>query len=597
MLRKFKASFNSDIFALALAAKETLTKKERLKLYAVSGIQFSLSILDFISLGSLGILASITISGVARKESNSISTKLLELAHISQLSLYKQVAIIGCISAILILIRTIASLTTMSKVFRFLSYSGARLSSKLMRNLIYADIAALKRYTTQEYVYLSTFGVESLYLRILAPLVTLISDAVLLFGFALALFIIDPVSATATVGVLLLVNFILNIIQNKKIQHYGQISTNFEIKSREKMIESIKSIREIRTRNRQEFVIAQYTSDRNLVANATAFNNWTAYSNKYIIETTLIIGGMAIAAIEFWLTDAITAITSLAVFLASSLRMAPAALRIQQSLLQARVCSTPARKLLELLNYFANRNIEYEKRELGQTSNSNNFVPSIIIEKLNIKHEDNSTFEIKDLNLQIEPGEFIGIVGESGSGKSTLLDAILGNINIVSGKIEISGTEPSMTFKLYPGSVSYLPQETFISNGSIRENLSLGYNQEEFTEDEYEEALRRSEILDFVKSLPKGLETELGENGAMLSGGQKQRIGLARALITKPRLIILDEATSALDPETEFKISTTIKNLGSEITRLVITHRSSTLVGANRIYEMKSGTIRELQVR
>jgi ABC-type multidrug transport system fused ATPase/permease subunit len=593
VLKKIKGN-NSNLFAIVFAAQDTLTKKEQLKLYAVSGIQFLLSILDLVSLGSIGLLASITISGVARKEANSTSTKLLELAQISQFSLHKQVAIIGCVSALLILIRTFASLTTMSRVFRFLSNSGARLSSNLMRKLVYSDSAALKKYTSQEYVYLSTFGVESLYLRILAPLVTLIADVVLLIGFAVALFVVDPISAAATLIILVLVNSILNLIQNRKIQHYGQVSTKFEIKSREKMIESIKSIREIRTRNRQEYVINQYEQDRNAIANATAFNNWTAYSNKYIIESTLIIGGMSIAAIEFWLTDAITAISSLAVFLASSLRMAPAALRIQQSLLQARVCSKPARQLLELLDYFADKNIKPEELESNQSSHICEFVPQISIVNLNVKYED-STFEIKDLSLNIGAGEFVGIVGESGSGKSTLVDAILGNLQITSGKVEISGMKPSFTFIRYPGSVSYLPQETFISNGSVKENLSFGYDQNQFTNEEYEEALSRAEILDFVNSLPNGLDTELGENGARLSGGQKQRIGLARALITKPRMIILDEATSALDPETESKISTTIQNLGNEITRLVITHRTSTLVGANRILEMNAGTIRELR--
>ena len=594
MLKKFTARVNGDLVNLALSAQKTLNKKERLKLFTVAGIQFILSILDLVSLAAIGVLASITISGVARKESSNIASNFLEITQISNLSLHKQVVIIGIISAILILIRTFVSLATMSKVFRFLSFSGARLSTEIMRKLIYADNAALKKYTTQEYVFLSTFGVESLYLRILAPLVTLISDAVLLLGFATALFVIDPASATATIVILLIVNTILNQVQNRKIQHYGEISTNYEIKSREKMIESIKSIREIRTRDRQEFVIQDYANKRSLVAGASAFNNWTAYSNKYIIESTLIIGGMAIAAIEFWLTDAITAISTLAVFLASSMRMAPAALRIQQSLLQARVCSVPAKQLLELLEYLDESKILERKINLNPSSVKNPFEPRITIENLCVNYFDNSNFQIKNLNLTIESGEFAGIIGESGSGKSTLVDAILGNLKLTSGKVEISGAEPSRIFKQFPGMVSYLPQETFISNGTVKENLIFGFREDEFSTKELKNALEKAEILDFVNSLPLGLDTILGENGSILSGGQKQRIGLARALITNPKLIILDEATSALDSETESKIAATIQNLGTGITRLVITHRSSTLIGADRIFEMKSGEIREL---
>ena len=276
------------------------------------------------------------------------------------------------------------------------------------------------------------------------------------------------------------------------------------------------------------------------------------------------------------------------------MRMAPAALRIQQSLLQARVCSVPAKQLLELLEYLDESKILERKINLNPSSVKNPFEPRITIENLCVNYFDNSNFQIKNLNLTIESGEFAGIIGESGSGKSTLVDAILGNLKLTSGKVEISGAEPSRIFKQFPGMVSYLPQETFISNGTVKENLIFGFREDEFSTKELKNALEKAEILDFVNSLPLGLDTILGENGSILSGGQKQRIGLARALITNPKLIILDEATSALDSETESKIAATIQNLGTGITRLVITHRSSTLIGADRIFEMKSGEIREL---
>jgi ABC-type multidrug transport system fused ATPase/permease subunit len=151
---------------------------------------------------------------------------------------------------------------------------------------------------------------------------------------------------------------------------------------------------------------------------------------------------------------------------------------------------------------------------------------------------------------------------------------------------------PRSTFSRWPGAVSYVPQDSPVINGTIRENLGLGYQATEINEEFCWESLRIARLDNFVKNLPNQLDTYVGDRGTRLSGGQRQRLGIARALITKPKLLILDEATSSLDGITESEISDALRRLKGEVTLIVIAHRLSTVVNADRIYFMHDGIVK-----
>lgn len=582
--------FLGNLLHTARLASQTLSNAERLRLYLVVIIQFFLSILDLISLASIGFLTSLTISGVARKENPTFVNQMLELIGFEKISLYAQVMSFGLFSIVLILFRTIVSLFLMKKVFRFLSRRAAKLSAQITNKILNSDITKIQKFSTQDYVYATTFGVEALYLRILAPTFSLISDFTLLIGFTIAMLVIDPFSAAAAAILLLFVAYLLNKLHSNKISNHGKKATTIDLQSRQLLTESIFSLREIRVKDRQNYLIDQYRRYREEVADSVAFNNWAAYSNKYVIEATLILGGLLVSAIQFYLSDAVKAISTLAIFLAASARMAPAALRIQQSMVQARACVYAANTVLEMLKNFEISDNFTET----QIEKNHEFEPKIQIKDLSIRYENSAKYALNSINLQIEPGEFLAIAGDSGSGKSTLVDAILGLLPITKGEISLSGVSPALAVKIFAGQISYLPQEVFISNTNVHANLTFGYPANIFSEAQILESLRRSDILDFVQGLEKGIYTELGEGGGKLSGGQKQRIGLARALLSNPKLIILDEATSALDEESEMRISETIRNLGKGITRIVIAHRLSTIKDADRVIILNDGKLTQI---
>ena len=219
------------------------------------------------------------------------------------------------------------------------------------------------------------------------------------------------------------------------------------------------------------------------------------------------------------------------------------------------------------------------------------FVPLVEVKDLTFSYENNANFSIQSLNLQITPGCQVAITGSSGAGKSTLVDLILGVFSNNSDSIKISGLTPLSAFTRWPGSVAYVPQNITIMNGTIRENVSQGYEFDSLDEARIWNSLAVAHLDQFVKSLPLGIDTRVGEFGNQLSGGQRQRLGIARALFTSPKLLILDEATSALDGETEALISQTIKELKGKCTVILIAHRLSSVMNADKVVYMEGGKI------
>jgi len=195
---------------------------------------------------------------------------------------------------------------------------------------------------------------------------------------------------------------------------------------------------------------------------------------------------------------------------------------------------------------------------------------------------------LQHLELEVEAGETIAIVGESGAGKSTILNLLIGFYKPTSGRLEIDGVPmDTLSMASYRQSIAVVPQTSILFSGSVRDNITYGLPS--VSDLRLREVIEMANLTDFVRELPQGLETLLGENGGRLSGGQKQRIAIARALIRDPQIIIFDEATSALDNASEYHVQQAMSRLITGRTTFMVAHRLSTIRDANRIVVMKSG--------
>jgi ABC-type multidrug transport system fused ATPase/permease subunit len=375
---------------------------------------------------------------------------------------------------------------------------------------------------------------------------------------------------------------------HERASRLGNIQAELGISANEKTFEVITSYREIVVQNRRNYYARVIGEQRKNLANVQAELAFMPNVSKYVMEIAMVIGAILLSAFQFLSQNASHAVAVLSVFLAASTRIAPSLLRIQQNLIQVKSnmgSAAPTLDLIELLKDSPGSQGVIDKVETEHLG----FCSSIKAEGVSFSYPGTSVPVIENLSLDVEPGEVIALVGPSGAGKTTLMDLMLGVLEPSSGKVSISGDTPLSTFAKWPGAVSYVPQDIMISNGSFKENVSMGYPKEIAPDNLVWEALKIAQLDEFVRTQPLQLDQPVGDRGSSISGGQRQRLGIARAMFTKPKMLLLDEATSALDGTTEAEISESIQAMKGSVTVVMIAHRLSTVKNADKIYYLEGG--------
>lgn len=219
----------------------------------------------------------------------------------------------------------------------------------------------------------------------------------------------------------------------------------------------------------------------------------------------------------------------------------------------------------------------------------------ISIKNLSFSYSIKENEVLKGVNLEIKSGENIGLVGSTGSGKSTLIDLIMGLLEPTSGLIRVQGVDLlSRNRKAWQKRIAHVPQSIYLADASLAENIAFGCDYSSIDMERVKESARKAQLTDFIKTLPSGYRTIVGERGVRLSGGQRQRIGLARAFYKQVDIMVLDEATSALDDTTEDSVMESVHRYGREMTVLMIAHRLSTLSRCDRIIHVDEGKIMKI---
>lgn len=213
------------------------------------------------------------------------------------------------------------------------------------------------------------------------------------------------------------------------------------------------------------------------------------------------------------------------------------------------------------------------------------------MKNITYRYPNTDTLIFDDANVTFPVGRSIGIVGTSGAGKTTIIDICLGLLHPEKGVVLADGVDIQTNYRGWLRNIGYIPQTIFMLDGSIRKNVAFGVPDEDIDDEKVWNALREAQLDEHVRSLPDGLDTEIGERGIRLSGGQRQRIGIARALYEDPEVLVLDEATSALDGETEAAIMDSINRLHGRKTLIIIAHRLTTIAGCDMIFRVKDGKV------
>jgi ABC-type multidrug transport system fused ATPase/permease subunit len=265
-------------------------------------------------------------------------------------------------------------------------------------------------------------------------------------------------------------------------------------------------------------------------------------------------------------------------------------LRIQQGAIQIRGHAGTAEPTLSLIHELKDVNpipLESTESEFIHTG----FKPELELTNVSFNYAESRKKVLNNINLEVREGETIAIVGPSGAGKSTLIDVILGILTPQSGSVSISGKSPREAIQEWVGAISYLPQDVVLSRGTIESNITFGSEQMGVDMAYLKTALEIAQVNSFIQEMPLGLDTIVTDRGDNFSGGQRQRLGIARALYTNPKLLVLDEVTSALDGETEAAFTKALHELKGKITVIIVAHRLSSVLEADRIYYMEEGEI------
>jgi ATP-binding cassette, subfamily B, bacterial PglK len=576
---------------LAKEAFKILPESEKKKIFLISGLQTFASALDLIGVAAIGMLTALAVNGVQSRPPGDRVSFVLNQIGLSGLSFHTQVVLLGIFSVTAMVSRTILSVILTKATLRILSRISSNITSDLVSKLFSRSLLEVRKQSVYENVYALTSGVGSIMLGIIGVVVSLLADFSLLLVLIIGLAVINPLVALSTLGVFSGIGLTMYFLQKNRAEVLGQSYTKLAISRDAELFSSLSIYRELFVRNQRQVYSSRISNQTRDMARLNAEVSFLPLVNKYVIEATVILGTFIIAAIGFTFQNVSHAVSGLAIFSVAAARIAPSVIRIQQSLILMRSSLGSSARTLELVN-----SLRDAKPLSEQTKNSfashNDFYPSVEFKDVSFSYPGANRSVLSDLDIKILPGQLVAVIGPSGAGKSTFVDLLLGVLEPTHGSVRISSDLPSDAIEKSPGAIAYVPQDVFLVQGSLEENVLLGFELTGANRARAREALDRAQLADLISTLPKQYETRIGDTGIGLSGGQRQRIGIARALITNPKLIVFDEATSALDGETENKIKETMQAMRGKVTQIVVAHRLSTVKDADNVLYIDNGGIR-----
>ena len=378
----------------------------------------------------------------------------------------------------------------------------------------------------------------------------------------------------------------------KKLEDLGKLRNELSQSQLLNVQQGIGGIKEIKLLGREAFFLNNFEKNTNTLADANIKNAIISGSPKLIIEFFAVCSVSVIIFLFLFLGKSLIEILPvLGLFLVAAYKMVPSFNKILLMMNRIKFSTDMVDKIIVLAN-------EFNLDELNQIKNEKlekiSFKKEIVLKDIFFKYPNRQNMVLENVNLLIKKNSFIGISGESGSGKSTLIDIIMGIVKPNKGSIEVDGLSIDDSIKDWQKQLGYVSQNIYLLPDTIKNNIAFGIPEDQIDDDLVNEVIKKTSLKKFVDSLELGINTFIGEGGALISGGQKQRIGIARAFYNQPKILIFDEATNALDLEIEKQILNEISLLKNEFTLIFITHKESSIKYCDQKYLINNKNISKI---
>lgn len=556
-----------------------LSIDKRIKVYFLFISTLIISVLDLIGLGSiLPILLILSDPNYLNNKYIIILLNNFDFLNKDNFLLYSIIFLF-----LIFLLKIILSLLFHYIKYKILWNYYEKISNRLISNYVkidYLDFLNLKIYEKSNML---KSEVDYFIMGVIDPFFILLLEGITIILIFIFLIYYDPASTLKVISALGLLVIFLMYFLGKKLKKLGTKRHNIHNFLQQQINQALNGVKDLKLSSRENFFLKNfYLVTKNMRYSMILINSWQMIP-RHALEFLTIISFILICFIGFSSGKNFSElIILLGLYSAATFRIMPSLNRVMVSYNSIKQTKIVIDKIF--LDLSIAKNITSFSDKIDKVDQSIGEINNIEIKNLNFKFPDQKEFLIKDLELKIEKGQYIGIYGRSGVGKTTFVDLFSGLITPSSGSIKINSIERQNILPEWKSSIGYVSQKIYLNNASIKDNVVFGLPMDE---KKVLTCLKNAQLLDFVNRLAQGIDTIVGENGANLSGGQIQRLGIARALYRNPKILIFDESTNSLDNETENAFMQVIDIIKDKKIILFISHKLSLLNKCDKIYEIK----------
>lgn len=564
---------------------QILDRREKRTYLALVFSRIFLQVLDLVGLLLIGTMLSAAASRLA--EPSEVAQTAISLTINSELDFL----VLAATTAGLFIVKSTLGSVLLRTTTKFLARLEGSLAEEISFYFTSGDLERLKSASVPEQQWLVGHGSNVAISLVLLAGSTVVTEAALFLVVFWAFFLIDAPTAAAVGAFFGLVAIIFQLVVNRRLKRLGRRLAESSIEVSDLTLSFVEGYREIASLGRFGELRKVFRATRGQYAHDLGTQKFVMGFPRYLVEVALMVGVFGLISWQFILGSLEQSVVVLGVFVAGGLRMMAALLPMQNAISDLRTRGAEANRVHDLLDKIRRPTFASGQDAPREASFKSAEACHVNIRKVSFTFLGAGSVGITELDLEVPPGSFAAIIGPSGAGKSTLLDLMLGFLTPTSGTVDIDGVSSNHFIVHNPGAVAYVPQRTVIIGGTIAENIAVGIPRHEIDMLRVNQLVDQLGLRELVSGHAEGLNTLVSRTRNPLSGGQSQKLALARALYSKPKLLLIDEATSAMDPESERAISEVILSLRGTTTIVAVAHRLATVKSADRVFVIENGQL------